>query len=199
MQQPDPSSSAGSADGSWEERTLELDQVMRRGGPWILWMAFAVIIPHVVIHGLAWPVSAGLFFARLFLFILAYLIGIVVHEGFHVVGMLAFGRVPWKSISFGHRLSDGIVYVHSDESMSARAYRGVLVLPGIMTGLVPAVAGIVIGSFWITFYGWVMLVSAVGDLAVLHLMRGLPPGTRVQDHPSDVGLLILREGAHTGP
>ncbi len=186
------------ADDHWDERILNLEEVMGRGGPWIAWMAIAVVVPYVAIHGLAWPSSAGLFFARLFLFVVAYLVGVVIHELLHVVGMIIFGRVSLKSISYGHRLSEGVVYVHSKDPMSARAYRGVLMLPGIVTGLVPAIIGIVVGSFWITFYGWVMMASAVGDLAVLRLMRDVPPQVRVQDHPEEVGLLVERQVMEAG-
>ncbi|MFW5973501.1 MAG: metalloprotease family protein [Bacteroidota bacterium] len=172
------------------ERTLTIDEVMHFAGPWILAMAVATFGPYFVIHGFAWPSSAGLFFARLFVFIVVYLLSVVVHELLHVVGMLMFGRVPLSSISFGHRLSEGVVYVHSNEAMTARAYRGVLLLPGVITGVLPAVWGIAVGSGWITFYGWVMMASAVGDLAVYRLMSDLPSSTRVQDHPKEVGLLI---------
>lgn len=174
----------------WEERTLEIEDVMRRAIPASLWMALVTLVPYVALYGFPWPDSAGLFFARLFLFIIAYLVGIIIHELLHIVAMLLFGRVPLRSITWGHRLREGVLYVHSSEPMSAGAYRGVLVLPGIVTGIVPAVAGVVVGNFWITFYGWVMMTSAIGDIEVLRLMRGLPGDVRVQDHPEEVGLLI---------
>ncbi len=174
----------------WKDLTLEIDDVMRRAVPASLWMALITFVPYVVLHGLPWPHSAGLFFARLFLFIVAYLVSVIVHELIHVVAMIVFGRVPLRSIAWGHRLSEGVLYVHSNEPMSARAYRLVLVLPGVLTGLAPAVWGVVIGNFWITFYGWVMMASAIGDIEVLRLMQGLPSSVRVVDHPEKVGLLV---------
>src|SRR5690554_5370940 len=140
----------------WEDRTLTIEEVMQRSVPWWLWMAAAAFVPHFALHGIGFPHSLGLFLARLFLLIVAYAISAIIHELLHVVGMLLFGRVPLRSIRFGHRISEGVLYVHSREPMSARAYRGVLLLPGIVTGVVPTVIGIYVGSMWITVYGWMM-------------------------------------------
>lgn len=178
---------------TWIERTLSVEQVVQFAGPWILGMTAAAFLPHIILNGFPWPESWGLFFARLFVFVLVYMISVVVHELLHIVGMFVFGRVPWRSIRVGHRISEGVVYVHTSEPMSARAYRGVLLLPGIVTGLLPAVYGIATGFGWITFYGWVMMTSAIGDIAVYMLMRDLPPNVQVQDHPSEVGVRVRED------
>jgi hypothetical protein len=174
------------------ERTMTIEEVLRFAWPWIIGMTLASFVPHMAIHGLGAPSSAVALFLDLVYLIAAYAIGVVVHEALHVVGMLVFGRVSWRSVTGGHRISEGVVYVHTTQPMSARAYRGVLVLPGILTGIVPVLIGWITGSWWLTIYGWLMTTSAVGDIAIIRLIRDLSSDTPVQDHPEKVGMLVLK-------
>jgi hypothetical protein len=173
------------------ERTLSVEEVMQFAWPWVVGMTVAIFVPQVLLHGVPVLISIVSVLSGLLLLAVAYVVSVVIHEALHVVGMLAFGRVPPKSISWGHRLSEGIVYVHTSDAMSTRAYRGVLALPGLALGVLPVLVGWATGSWWITIYGWLMTTSAVGDLAVLHLIRDLPAEAPVRDHPRNVGVIVL--------
>jgi hypothetical protein len=170
---------------------MTVEQVLSFAWPWIIGMTVASFAPHLILHGLGAPESAMSFFIDIVMLLLAYLVGVVVHEALHVVGMLIFGRVSLRSVEWGHRISEGVVYVHTTEPMSARAYRGVLLLPGILTGIVPVLLGWWTGSMWLTVFGWLMTTSAVGDLAILRLIRDLRPDVPLQDHPHKVGVLVV--------
>ena len=74
--------------------------------------------------------------------------------------------------------------------MTARAYRIVLVTPGLVQGVLPALIGLAAGWGWVTVYGWLMLASALGDAAMLAHLRPFPPDTLVRDHPEQVGCQI---------
>lgn len=173
------------------ERTLTIDEVLRFAWPWLIGMTVVIFVPHLFLHGVGSTSSAAAFFWQIVLLLAAYVVSVVLHEALHVVGMLVFGRVSLRSIEWGHRLNEGVVYVHTTEPMSARAYRGVLALPGIATGVIPVFIGWVTGSMWVTAYAWLMTTSAVGDLAILRLIGDLEPATQVQDHPEKVGVLVL--------
>ncbi len=82
--------------------------------------------------------------------------------------------------------------------MPARVYRVGGAAPGVILGLLPAAAGLFIGSAPATAFGAVMTASAAGDLVVLWLLRGLPDHTLVRDHPTRVGCEIL-DGTDPGP
>lgn len=181
----------------WRDRTLELDELMPMAWRWMGYMTVGVFVPYLLLWGFpGWPawddigtlLWRGLLYSALAVVI--YAISAVVHEGLHALAMMLFAGVPWSSIRFGLRLREGIAYVHTDRPMTVRAYRSVLVVPGLLQGVVPIVVGWLIGSGWLTIYGYVMLTAAVGDIAMLHLMRDLSSNTLVKDHPVKLGCLV---------
>jgi hypothetical protein len=101
--------------------------------------------------------------------------------------------VPGSSIRFGAWLRQGAIYVHTSHPMPAPAYRTVLLAPGLIQGILPILLGTVIGDLTLLLYGYVMLVSAVGDLTVFHLIRRVPSDAIVKDHPDSVGCRVLTD------
>jgi hypothetical protein len=73
----------------------------------------------------------------------------------------------------------------------ARSYRVALALPGLVLGVGPLTIGLLTGGWLATFYGFLMLVAAAGDLLILWILRGVPTGAWVQDHPQQVGCLVV--------
>lgn len=156
------------------------------------------LVPVLVVHGLpdlAWPASIlgalldGLLWTLIAVFV--YAVSAIVHEGIHVAAMLVLAGAPISSIRFGFRPREGVLYVHTSRPMSARSYRGVLLLPAILQGFLPLAYGTVAGTGWLVLYGYVMLVSSVGDFAVYRLIRHLDSNDLVRDHPTGVGCQVL--------
>jgi hypothetical protein len=77
--------------------------------------------------------------------------------------------------------------------MTARAYRTAVLLPGIILGVLPAIVGLLIGSFWLTLFGAIMVMAAGGDLAVLLAVRDVPATAIVRDHPTKPGCEVLTQ------
>lgn len=172
----------------WEDRTLTMPEVWRYLLRVIAWMFVLTIGLHALLWG--WPTWADpLLVGGLWIGIGVYLASIVVHELLHIVAMLAFG-VPVRSIRIGARLREGVVYVHAGQDLTVWPYRVMILLPAIVLGIVPGVAGLVTGSWAWTIYAFVMLISAAGDFAVLDRLRGLPSRTVVRDHPEAVGCRV---------
>ncbi len=185
--------------GSWKDLTLSIDQVIGLGLRWLPAITAFSFLPYFLLQGLpdlSWPDSIGRAFLRGIMWmvvgVLVYGVSALIHEAIHVIGMFAFAGVPPSSISFGFRPRDGVLYVHTDEPMSARAYRGVLLLPAAAQGVAPIVYASIGGVGWLAFYGYVMLVSAIGDLAIFQLIRHLDSRDRVRDHPTGVGCQVWR-------
>ena len=172
------------------ELTMSIDEVGKASQSFLLAVTMATVFFHIIVNGLSMPESFTSFLVRLFFLCLAYLAGIVLHEGAHVLGMLIFGRVSWRSIRAGHRIREGVIYVHTAQPMTASAYRKVLLLPAFVVGLLPTILGIAWGDGWLTAFGWLMTISAAGDVAVWRLIRPLDAGQMVQDHPSEVGVRV---------
>jgi hypothetical protein len=185
------------APAAWHDLTLSIPEVVRGAKRWILALAAGTLLLFFALWGLpAWPgwqavpAALGLFVLHLLLFAVVYVASAVLHEGLHAVAIVVFGRVPWRAVRFGLRLREGVAYVHTPVPMHVRAYRGVLLLPGLVQGVLPMVGGLALGNGWLTFYGYVMLVSAAGDFAVLRLLRVLPGAALVRDHPHEVGCQV---------
>lgn len=173
---------------AWEDRTLSIDEVMRRLGRLLLPITVACLGPYLAIWG--WPEGTGSEWITATLMMLAvYLVAVVVHEALHVLPMFAAGLRP-ADLRFGIRWSEGVVFVHGTRPVSARHYRVILATPGLLLGLLPLITGWVTGSPFLTVFAWLMVISAIGDWAVLRLIGDLEPERLVQDHPRKVGCLV---------
>ena len=184
---------------SWRDLTISIEQVIRLGLRWLPAITALSFVPYFVLNGLpgvSWPDSVGeallggLIWTAAAVFV--YGVSALLHEIIHVVGMISFAQVPLSSIRFGFRPRDGVLYVHTDEPMSARAYRSVLLLPAVVQGILPVAYGSVLGIGWLVLYGYVMLLSAIGDLAVFQLIHHLESRDLVRDHPTAVGCQVWR-------
>ncbi|WP_437868431.1 DUF3267 domain-containing protein [Sorangium sp. So ce363] len=148
--------------------------------------AMATLVPHRLLWGR--PLHEGLIDRGAFAFpvdlsrwaiVLVFAVSLGMHELLHAVGYVVFGRVPWRRIELVVRLSQLLVFVRCHAPLSRRAYVRSLLLPAVVLGVLPAVVGIATGLGWLTFYGFILLVMASGDIRALWLTRGGvggPPG-----------------------
>jgi hypothetical protein len=181
----------------WKDVTLSVTDVMDLARRWIPAGGLVTLLAFGFLWG--WPSLSPLdsipgfalnLLIGVLVFTAVYAVSAVLHELIHALGIVVFGRLSWRDLEFGHRLSEGIAYVHARRPMTLRAYRGVLILPGLVQGVVPLAAGFALGSGWLTLYGYVMLASAIGDIAVLRILRPFPPHRLVRDHPREVGVMV---------
>jgi hypothetical protein len=119
--------------------------------------------------------------------------GILMHEGLHWLGYVGCAQLPRKTVRFGFKLRSFAAYVHADSPVRISAYRCLVALPGVILGVVPVFVGIGWESASITLYGFLMLVGASGDFAILWKIRHVPPESYVLDHPYRAGCWVLVE------
>lgn len=124
---------------------------------------------------------------------LLFLLSIAAHELIHAVTFLLFGKVPVAAIKFGFSWKAAAPYAHCRVPVSARTYRLAVALPGLLLGLAPGVAGLLVGSGWLAIWGTFMTAAAGGDLAVLWAVRAVPRDRLVLDHPTEPGCQVLAE------
>jgi hypothetical protein len=118
---------------------------------------------------------------------------LVGHEALHAIGWLVFGRLSRQAVSFGLDRKTLSPYTHVSTPMPAAAYRAGALLPGVVTGLLPAVIGILLRSGPLTLIGAALLSGAVGDLMVLWVIRQVPGDRLVIDHPSRAGCWVQED------
>ncbi len=181
----------------WKDLALSIDQLIGLFGRWALGITLITWLPYLLVNGLpGWPdwegwgeaVSSILMWTAIGLFV--YAVSALIHEVLHVAAMLLIARIPIGSLRFGARLSEGVLFVHTDQPMSARSYRVILIAPAVVQGMAPVVIGTMAGLGWLVLYGYVMLLSSIGDLAVFQLIRHLRGANIVRDHPSKVGCQV---------
>lgn len=179
-------------DEHWEERIIPNDKINQVTLIALAPLAAAVAVPFGLIHGRAavsagfsWLVSDGILFV-------AILLGsIIVHEGLHALGWVLFGGLPLKEIKFG--ILKGNPYTHAKLPMPARGYQIGGGLPGFVLGVVPGLVSWFNGSGKLMIFASIMLATAAGDAIMLWLLRDVPPDRLVQDHPSAIGCLVMKE------
>ena len=181
----------------WQDLTLSTSEVIARARRWVLYLTVFIFGPFIFFWGTPPLPGTGEILpftktalTKAFVFLVVYLFSAVVHELLHALAMVLYARAPVRSIRFGLRWREGVAFVHTDEPMTIRAYRVVLAFPGVVLGLLPTFAGLGVGNGWLTFYGFIMLVSAVGDMAVLQLLQPFDADRLVRDHPREVGCQV---------
>lgn len=178
---------------TWRDVTLSLDALYQMAWRWLGLSAAVTLVPHVLVWGLDLPgsgaevVGVG---AATVVFVAVYLASIPVHEGLHALAMWLAGGLGWSEIHFGARWREGIVYVHAARPMSLRAYRVVLLTPAVVQGVLPAAVGLALGAWWLTLYGFTLLASALGDVAIFGRLHGLRGDLLARDHPEAVGCQV---------
>ncbi|HEY8256260.1 MAG TPA: DUF3267 domain-containing protein [Gemmatimonadales bacterium] len=119
------------------------------------------------------------------------ILGIVSHEIIHAVTWAVASRRPLSAIAIGFQWRSLSPYAHPRAPIGARAYRIGAAMPGLVLGLVPAVAAIALGRPLLLVFGLLFTIAAGGDALVLWLIRGVPPATLVRDHPTRAGCVVL--------
>ena len=175
-----------------DRRDLSLDPstVNAWAGLLAIGLVAAVLIPHVVIHRenplmeLYRNRGAGGIAA-------VVLAGIVVHELLHAVSWWAAGRLRWSEIKFGILWAQLMPFAHPRRPIPAWSYAVGAAVPGVVLGIVPAIASVITGSGTLSSFGAMGLAAAGGDMMVIYTLRRLSSHALVQDHPSRVGCEVV--------
>ena len=140
-------------------------------------------------------IEKGMFFnfslLKVILFIIGYVLLIVLHELFHLLGFRVFAGVPWKKMIVGVNLKMGIAYATTDEMMTNGALRKALLLPFWTTGVVPAIIGLYMDDGVIMGLAALLIGGAAGDFAMYRALKKLPDDWLVKDDPEKPTLYLF--------
>ncbi len=158
------------------------------------------ILPPIMLLGLLfyllWGAAAfwqGWFalFGNIGIMLLVILGGIVVHELIHGITWMLCGNKPRSTIKFGFQLKTLTPYAHCTEPLEVHAYRLGGLMPGLLLGIGPLLAGMVTGSGVLTIFGLFFTLAAGGDFLILWTLRSVQAGALVEDHPTRAGCYVL--------
>jgi hypothetical protein len=124
---------------------------------------------------------------------LVFIPGAVVHELLHGLTWAAFCEKGVKSITYGVHWEALTPYCHCEEVLPLRPYILGGIMPGLVMGLLPSIAGIIWGNPWMFFFGLFFTLAAAGDMLVLWMLRRCKITDLVQDHPEKIGCYVLRK------
>jgi len=126
------------------------------------------------------------------LLLLVFIPGAVLHELLHGITWAAFCKRGVGAIKYGVYWKALTPYCHCAEELPLRPYILGGIMPGLVMGLLPAIAGIVLGNAWVFFFGLFFTGAAAGDMLVLWMLRHCRASDLVQDHPDKIGCYIQR-------
>lgn len=126
-------------------------------------------------------------------FMLLMFLGMVVHELVHGITWLLLLHKGFSHLTFG--LMYGGAYCHIDVPMVKRHYVIGALMPLLLVGVVPWVAGIAAGSLLWMMVGGIMIGAAAGDLMIVKAIRKEPADTMVYDHPNLGGCYVYHRKA----
>ena len=129
----------------------------------------------------------------LVIFVVALIVGIVVHELIHGLTWALFAKRGFCAISFGVIWKYLTPYCHCDEPLLKRHYMLGAFMPCLLLGIVPAVLSLFLGLVWLYIFGVVFISAAAGDLMVMWRLRKEKDTALVLDHPSEAGYLVYEE------
>ncbi|MGH2316131.1 DUF3267 domain-containing protein [Planococcus sp. SE5232] len=160
---------------------LQMDEI----APKALWFNIILLLAFAAAyHFFNEPLSFGFSLTGILLFVVGYVVLIVGHELFHLVGFVLFGKVPVSSLNYGINLKMGIAYATTSRPVQNHAMRKVLLLPFWTTAFIPTVLGFWIDSQVLVLLGAMLTAGAFGDFIMYWELRKEKSAAWIIDDPS---------------
>lgn len=189
-------------DESIYEKELKIINIQKAGNIGLIFMIPVFLLfggLYIVLNGnplsgfFNSSMSLGSFFVKFSLFVAVIVLGAAVHELIHGITWAVFLKNGFKSIKFGVIWKHLTPYCHSKEPMKIKYYLLGAIMPALLLGFVPAVWGIIVSNFYVTFFGIIFIIAAIGDFMVIHLLIHENMNDYAQDHPSEAGCYVFRK------
>ena len=132
-------------------------------------------------------------FIDILLFVIGYIVLIILHELFHLIGFWFFGKVPWSSMDYGLNLKLGVAYATTTIPLKNKAMKQALLLPFWMTGIIPMLIGYSVQLPMLVVLGAWLIAGAAGDFAMYKELRNFPNDVLIKDDPVKPRLYVLKK------
>lgn len=163
-------------------RVIELN--IKEIAPKALWAnAWLLVFAAAAYHLLTAPLSFNFSWWAILFFVAGYIMLIVLHEFFHLLGFVIFGKVPLSSLDYGFDLDMGIAYATTTIAMPNKAMKKALLLPFWMTAFIPAIIGFWIESQTLVLLAAMLAAGAYGDFYMYRVLRKERDDCWVLDDP----------------
>ncbi|PIC66415.1 hypothetical protein CSV71_04230 [Sporosarcina sp. P21c] len=167
-----------------EQRPVIIELNLQKIAKQSLWLTFLPLIALLIIRGLLQGELSLSFSVWYFVYALVgYILLIVIHEFFHLLGFRIFCNVPWKNMAYGVNLKMGIAYATADQLMDNKGIRKALLLPFWMTGVLPAIMALYFNDGVLLLLSAMLIGGAAGDIAMYKELKKFPDDAMVKDDP----------------
>lgn len=112
-----------------------------------------------------------------------YIVGLVCHEGLHALGAVIFGKCSPKDIKFGVIPKQMMLYCHVKTPLTVASYRYLLLLPVIVTGIIPLIISTILGNIFLVAVFAMLVSGGAGDFIMVHSLSKYPSKQLICDHP----------------
>lgn len=173
-------------------RIIELD--LEEIAPKLLWANLLLLaVFAVAYHFFGQPLSFGFSWSGIAFFILGYIVLIVLHEIFHLIGFILFGKVTLSSLNYGVNLKMGVAYATTSTPVQNKAMRKVLLLPFWTTAVLPTIAGFWFDSQILVLLGAMLAAGAIGDFIMYKELRKEKDEAWILDDPALPRLHVYKD------
>ena len=117
--------------------------------------------------------------------------GVVLHELLHALGGIIAGKLSTKDIKFGMNLKQGLFYCHLSKAMKVSQYRFVLLLPVVITGIIPLIICTIFGNIFMVLLFCFMVSGGAGDIIMFFSLMKEDKDTKILDHSSAPAFYLL--------
>ncbi len=163
--------------------------------------AVVLLIPLLIVglglfFLLNYSMSGGLGRMNPILFLVLLFALIVVHELIHGLSWSLFAEHHWKDIEFGFMKQYLTPYCTCGVPLGKGEYIFGALMPLILLGILPMIAGILWGSFGLLLLGIIMADSAAGDILIVwKILRYRSDAETIVyiDHPTQAGGVIFEK------
>jgi len=133
------------------------------------------------------------FLGGIFTLFIVLVIGVIAHELIHGVFWALFTKKGFSSIKFGILKQYFTPYCHCKEPLKVKHYIIGAIMPAIILGFIPIIAGLMYGFLSWLLFGIFFIAAAGGDFLMINLLRKEHMNDWAKDHPSEAGYYIYRK------
>lgn len=178
-----------------EQCTIDMNRANLVAIKYMVIFAVLFCVPYYVLWGFKSKDiigDLGIVFNALIPFLIL-IAGVILHELVHGFFFALYAAKGIKSVKFGIMRKYLAPYAHCKEPLKIKNYIVALLAPLILVGILPGIAGIIVGNFQLTLFGVALSAGAAGDLMIYNMIRKENPEDYVQDHPTEAGYFIYRK------
>lgn len=159
---------------------LDIQKIAKSCLLWTFLLSVLFVVLNILIHKQS-EIQFTLW--NVLVFIIEFIILIILHEAFHLIGFIIFGKAKWKELNYGIDLKLGVAYATTTKPIKNKHMKKALLLPFWATGILPSVIGFIIGSNSLVLLGAWLIAGAIGDLYMYKELIKYPKNALVKDDP----------------